>query len=498
MKLKRLLNALTIATLLTGLLMLGGQPTFAASRDTPVQKAVKASVFIVMLDEKGDMLGSGSGSILTTDGMILSNFHVVGDLDTKKLNNSKGLIAIGVLDDPTEPPVVNYLAQVVQVDSDLDLSVSCIISDLKNRPLKNVTFPAVPIGDADQLFLGDNITVIGFPGIGFGESGDTPSLTFSKGSVAGFESKDKVKIWIKTDAATGPGDSGAMVVNDDGEIIGVHTQGWSDAKSAARLSAERPINRAYNLIKKAQASGCSGSVPTTTTAPTPTPSSVSTGNASIGAITFAEDVDKNNKPIRPNTVFKTGLSAVSAVFNFSNMKNNLNWAPIWYLDGEAVINKSYKWDAGASGTQARTLSSKSSLPDGAYRLEIVVEGKTLQKGSFTIGSTTTPSKPSNGSGVEVTGTIIDADTKKPIAGAAFIVLQPGITYDAWDGGQESILTYAVADKRGAFQLPDLIPRGDSYTIVAGAKGYNDNYEDDVAVDDSTPDSVDLNLTLQKP
>ena len=78
------------------------------------------------------------------------------------------------------------------------------------------------------------------------------------------------------------------------------------------------------------------------------------------------------------------------------------------------------------------------------------------------------------------------------------MLQPGITYDAWDGGQESILTYAVADKRGVFQLPDLIPRGDSYTIVAGAKGYNDNYEDDVAVDDSTPDSVDLNLTLQKP
>jgi S1-C subfamily serine protease len=499
MKLKRFLNAVVIATLLTGLLMLGGQPTFAADRDTPVQKAVKASVFIVMLDEKGDMLGSGSGSILTSDGMILSNFHVVGDLEKKTLNNSKGLIAIGVLDDPTEPPVVNYLAQVVQVDPDLDLSVSCIISDLKNRPLKNVSFPTVPIGDADGLFLGDNITVIGFPGIGFGEHQDTPSLTFSKGSVAGFESKDKVKIWIKSDAATGPGDSGAMVVNDAGEIIGVHTQGWSDPKSAARLSAERPINRAYGLIKKAQASGCSGGVPTTTTTSTPpTPTTGNAGNATIGALTFAEDLDKNNKPIKPGTSFKTGLKAVSAIFAFTNMKNSLNWAPIWYLDGEAVINKSYKWDAGASGTQARTLSSKSSLPDGAYRLEIVVEGNVLQKGSFTIGSTTTPSKPSNGDGVEVTGTIVDADTNKPIAGAAFIVLQPGITYDAWDGGQESILTYAAADKRGVFKLPDLVPRGQSYTIVAGAKGYNDNFEDGVAVDDNTPDTVDLNLTLQKP
>lgn len=495
MKLKRLLNAVVIATLLTSLLMLGGQPTFAAGRDTPVQKAIKASVFIVMLDNDGEMIGSGSGSILTTDGMILSNYHVVGDLQTKKLNNSKGLIAIGVLDDPTEPPVVNYLAQVVQVDPELDLSVSCIVSDLKNRPVKNVAFPTVPMGDADELFLGDDITVIGFPGIGFGESGDTPSLTFSKGSVAGFESKDKVKIWIKTDAATGPGDSGAMVVNEAGEIIGVHTQGWSDPKSAARLSAERPINRAYNLIKKAQASGCSGGVPTTNPTPAPTGNA---GSATIGAITFAEDVDKNNKPIKPATAFKSGVSEVNAVFTFSNMKNNLNWAPIWYLDDEAVINKSYKWDAGASGTQARTLSSKSSLPDGAYRLEIVVEGKVLQKGSFAIGSATPPDKPSTGDGVEVTGTIIDADTKKPIVGAVFAVLNPGLTYDSWDGGDDGIFTYALTDKRGQFQLPDLLPRGESYTIIAGAKGYDDNYEDDVAVSDDTPDSVDLELTLQKP
>lgn len=494
MNLKRLLNAVVIATVLTGLLMLGGQPTYAAGSTNPVQKAVKAAVFIVMLDNDGEMIGSGSGSFLTSDGMILSNYHVVGDLQTKKLYHNKGLIAIGVLDDPTEPPVINYLAQVVQVDPELDLSVSCIVSDLKNRPVKNVAFPTVPIGDADQLFLGDDITVIGFPGIGFGEGGDTPSLTFSKGSVAGFESKDKVKIWIKTDAATGPGDSGAMVVNEAGEIIGVHTQGWSDPKSAARLSAERPINRAYNLIKKAQASGCSGGVSTPAT-PTPTGN---TGNATIGAITFAERIDKNNKPINPAASFESGISEINAVFPYSNMKNGLNWAPIWYLDDEAVINKSYKWDSGASGTQARTLSSKSSLPDGAYRLEVVVEGKVLQKGNFTIGSATPPDKPSTGDGVEVTGTIVDADTNKPIAGAAFIVLQPGITYDDWDGGEEAIYTYAVTDKRGQFQLPDLLPRGEAYTIVAGAKGYDDNFEDDVMVDDETPDSVDLTISLQKP
>ena len=495
MNLKRILNALIITTILIGLTTLGGAPVYAIN--TPVQQAVKAAVFIVMLDDKGDMLGSGSGTILTADGMILSNFHVVGDLETKELNNSKGLIAIGVLDDPTEPPVVNYLAQVVQVDPDLDLSVSCIVSDLKNRPVKNVKFPAVPIGDADQLSLGDNITVIGFPGVGFGEHGDTPSLTFSKGSVAGFESRDRVKVWIKTDAATGPGDSGAMVVNEAGEIIGVHTQGWSDQKSAARLSAERPINRAYDLIKRAQASGCAGGSVSVPGPATTTPTTGKPGNAQIGSITFAEDLDKNNKPIRSGTSFKSGLKEVNAIYTYNNMKNGLNWSPIWYLDDEPVIKNQLKWDSGVSGTQARTITSKNALPDGKYRLEITVEGKVLQKGEFTIGSPAPNAKPSSGDGVSVSGTIVDADTGKPIQNAVFIVLKPGVAYNDWDGSADSIFSYAQTDKRGRFQLPDLIPRGESYTIVSGAKNYNDNYEDDVAVDGNTPDTVDLNIVLQQ-
>jgi S1-C subfamily serine protease len=497
MNLKRFASTLILAAVLTGLLMLsGGPPVQAVDRNNPVQQAVKASVFIVMLDDNGEMIGSGSGSILSPEGMILSNYHVVADTDKKQLYNSQGLIAIGVLDDPTEPPVVNYLAQVVQVDPEMDLSISCIVGDLKNRPVKNVTFPAVPIGDAEQLFLGDNITVIGFPGIGFGEHGDTPSLTFSKGSVAGFESRDKVKVWIKTDAATGPGDSGAMVVNDQGEIIGVHTQGWSDQASAARLSAERPINRAYDLIRRAQASGCTAGTATSTGATST--STGNAGNAAIGSITFAEDFDKNNKPVRPGTSFKSGLAAISALFDYSNMKNGLTWAPVWYLDGEAVINKTYKWDSGAKGTQVRTLSSKSALPDGAYRLEIVLEGKVLKTGDFAIGSTSSTPKPSKNGGISVSGTILDADTNKPVQNAVFIVLTPGITYDEWDGSADAIFTSAQTDKSGRFQLPDLIPRGDSYTIAAGAKGYYDNYEDDVAVDESTSDTVDLKITLQKP
>ena len=494
---KRMLHTIVIVTTLFGLLALGGGIADAANRDTPVQKAVRASVFIVILDENGEMLGSGSGSILTSDGMILSNYHVVADTEKKQLYNSKGLIGIGVLDDPTEAPVINYMAQVVQVDPDLDLSVSCITGDLKNRPLsKNTTFPTVPIGDADQLFLGDNLTVIGFPGIGFGEHGDTPSLTFSKGNVAGFESRDKLKVWIKSDAATGPGDSGAMVVNDDGEIIGVHTQGWSDAKSAARLSAERPINRAYDLIKRAQASGCQAGTATTST---PATTTGNPGSAKIGPLTFAEDTDKNLKPIRPGTTFKSGIATIDAIFDYSAMKKGMNWSPVWLLDGETMINKAYKWDGGASGTQVRTISNKSGLPDGAYELQVVVEGKVLQTGDFTIGSGPTPDpKPSNPGGVEVTGTIVDADTQKPIANATFIVLKPGTAYADWDGSEEAVFAYAQTDRQGHFQLPDLLPRGESYTIVAGAQGYNDNYEDDIAVTDDTPDSVDLDLTLQQP
>jgi S1-C subfamily serine protease len=76
--------------------------------------------------------------------------------------------------------------------------------------------------------------------------GDT--LTITQGVISGFAEQNGLP-WIKTDLMTGPGNSGAMVINDSGELVGVHTQSWSDeSMMSSRLAVERPINTIRSMI----------------------------------------------------------------------------------------------------------------------------------------------------------------------------------------------------------------------------------------------------------
>ena len=74
------------------------------------------------------------------------------------------------------------------------------------------------------------------------------TLTITQGVISGFADLNGLS-WIKTDLMTGPGNSGAMVINSSGELIGIHTQSWSDqSQSSSRLAIERPINTVRGMI----------------------------------------------------------------------------------------------------------------------------------------------------------------------------------------------------------------------------------------------------------
>jgi len=96
----------------------------------------------------------------------------------------------------------------------------------------------------------------------------------------------------------------------------------------------------------------------------------------------------------------------------------------------------------------------------------------------------------------VTGTILDAVSGRPIAGALFLALQPGITYDEWESDDE-VYAYAQTDRNGEFVLPALLERGQSYTLVAGLQGYQPVWENDVYVDESADPVVDLTVRLKR-
>jgi hypothetical protein len=76
---------------------------------------------------------------------------------------------------------------------------------------------------------------------------------------------------------------------------------------------------------------------------------------------------------------------------------------------------------------------------------------------------------------------VDNDTSRGIKGAYFIVLNPGVTYAQWEKKNfpdSMIFTYAQADSRGEFVLPDLLQYGVGYTVVVLAEGYSGQFFED--------------------
>ncbi len=190
-------------------------------------KSVVQIIAIVDLD--GDLVEgwTGSGTIITNDGMILTNAHVV--LSDRYYDVVDLVVAITTQEDL--PPQQMFYAEVVQADANLDLAVIKVNSKLDGSAanFSALGIQPVPLGDSASLKLGDPLTIIGYPGIG----GET--ITLTRGEVSGFTSEDPYgnRAYIKTSATIAGGNSGGLAANPQGEIIGIPSAvGTGDVEDA--------------------------------------------------------------------------------------------------------------------------------------------------------------------------------------------------------------------------------------------------------------------------
>lgn len=217
------------------------------------QRALRGTVQIfVPLDGETDRASGGSGSVLTEQGHILTNFHVIGDVTTGQLLNRDGRIYVAVSPpDLKAAPQIRYVAELVDADVGHDLALIRIraLQDGSALPA-DLGLTTLPVGDSDTVKIGDALSIIGFPGLG----GNT--VTFTQGSVAGFLQAEG---WIKTDAEINSGNSGGAAINSLGELIGVPsaaaTAGADTAETEVpgKIGLVRPINLAARLIARARA-----------------------------------------------------------------------------------------------------------------------------------------------------------------------------------------------------------------------------------------------------
>jgi hypothetical protein len=170
----------------------------------------------VKIDADG---GSGSGSLVSADGLIITNHHVVYDDESNEVNDTVYVSLAYAMD---QPPAQRLIAKTLEYDEDLDLALLQIQTNLAGDELpEDTTFYFVPLGDSQSIRLGQPIWVGGYPSVGGRNSRSPVSLT--SGIMSGWDNTTSGEPWIKTDARINAGNSGGSMFDSSGNLIGIPT-----------------------------------------------------------------------------------------------------------------------------------------------------------------------------------------------------------------------------------------------------------------------------------
>ena len=175
---------------------------------------------------------SGSGFVLTSDGYIVTNYHVVENAETVKVTMYNG---------------DEYDAQYVGGDEDYDIAVIKI---------EATDLPAVTLGNSENLNVGDHVLAIGNPlgDLTFSMSGGMVSSVNRTINVDGTPFN-----MIQTDTSINPGNSGGPLLNSYGEVVGIvsakYSSYGSSGESVEGLGFAIPINDVISMIEDIMTNG---------------------------------------------------------------------------------------------------------------------------------------------------------------------------------------------------------------------------------------------------
>ena len=175
-------------------------------------------------DEESTPRGVGSGFILTSDGFVMTNAHVVEGADEVLV---------------TLPDKREFKAKIIGFDKRSDVAVVKI---------EATGLPAIKVGDVSRLKVGEWVMAIGSP---FGlENTVTAGIVSAKQRDTG----DYLP-FIQTDVAINPGNSGGPLINMRGEVVGINSQIYSRSGGFMGISFAIPMDEAVRVSDQLRASG---------------------------------------------------------------------------------------------------------------------------------------------------------------------------------------------------------------------------------------------------
>lgn len=197
--------------------------------------------------DNNGFLSMGSGTIVSEDGIIFTNRHVISNEDWSVISSSPTCY-VGITEDISQPSIFMYMADLLsyspQADEFFDFDVAVLYiydvcydcpgapSSLPDR------FPYLELGYSSNMVPGDYVAVVGYPGIGAG------TWNFTDGIISG-RVGDFV---LKTDAKIDSGNSGGAALNSENKLIGMPT--WTISGQAESIGYIIEIDDVYDWFQE--------------------------------------------------------------------------------------------------------------------------------------------------------------------------------------------------------------------------------------------------------
>lgn len=328
--------------------------------------------------------GWGSGTIISPDGLILTNAHVAApntpgaavSLATPgtSLDPNPAFLTVEFTTSDASAAVPRYHARAVAVDGYLDLAVVQIFETLTGQPVDTtkLNLPYLKLGDVSKLGLDQNITILGFPGV----SG-SDSITVTSGTISTFipDPLNHVKdprFQMETTARVAHGNSGGAAITNNGELVGVPS--LEIPGQGADLSWRlRSVTQAAPLIEAAK----TGKKYTSNLL---VPLSAQT-TVTAGGIGTTLDQGCTGNPALP-----TGATRATFAFSYTGGTKGLDVAFLIQLPDGSLVRTSALQEQSVPGLPEASLSgptgclgytitagflSANVLPDGVYQTQLL-------------------------------------------------------------------------------------------------------------------------------
>ena len=359
----------------------GSGPTrTVAPGDFDIELLKRATVLITTHPSDPTTAGWGSGSVISRDGLILTNAHVAA-------NRAPGLgvlfglpISEGTMGAPSptthviytvrgdEAATPTYLAETVVADGYLDLAILRITALADGTPIAagDLDLTPVPLGSVGDIRAGEELTVLGYPGIA-----DTFRVHVTRGAFSNLKDDPRVGpgAWMNTDAKIAQGNSGGLAADEQGRLVGIPDRVRPDDRDSATAEyVMRPIELALPLLEAAR-NGTAWDPYTYVTRPS--------GDERLDVrgwtATNAETCEAN-----PPATIPAGSDRLVAHVDFRSMAPGdhvlLALVRGTGTDLTFIDSFTYDWpqDAASDGCLPLRFSGQTAFPDGQYQLAVLI------------------------------------------------------------------------------------------------------------------------------